>query len=232
MKQYLGACSSQGKQKVIGCKRVFKVKLKSDATLERCKVWLVAKCFRQTPGIDYTETFSPVDRHQSIRVILSLAISLGWLLKQLDVHNPFLTGRSLYGTATWIWEFCMSLSCLQPKESTLWTIKQSPRAWYIKLSGCLWGYVNSKADASLFYKHFPGSVIVVLVYVHDITVTGSNEAAIKELLANLRQQFSLKGVGWSLILPWNSGHSTRRVNPFVSREVCEGFAKEGWHAWL
>lgn len=65
-------------RKVIGCKWVFKVKLKADDTLERCKARLVAKGFHQIPDIDYTETFSPVVKHQTIRVVLSLATSNGW----------------------------------------------------------------------------------------------------------------------------------------------------------
>ncbi|KAI5342267.1 hypothetical protein L3X38_010142 [Prunus dulcis] len=74
----------------IGCKWVFQIKRHPDGRIERNKARLVAKGFHQQPGIDYTETFSPVVKPATIRIILSLAISRGWSLRQLDIKNAFL----------------------------------------------------------------------------------------------------------------------------------------------
>lgn len=77
----------------IGSKWVFKVKHKSDGTLERFKAQLVAKGYAQQPGIDYDETFSPVVKFQSIRVLLALAVQHELLLlHQMDVVTAFLNG--------------------------------------------------------------------------------------------------------------------------------------------
>ncbi|XP_035541937.1 uncharacterized mitochondrial protein AtMg00810-like [Juglans regia] len=77
---------------VIGCKWVYKAKLRADSTLERLKAQLVAKGYSQVDGVDFSETFSPVVRPASIRVVLTLATVRKWPLHQLDVKNAFLHG--------------------------------------------------------------------------------------------------------------------------------------------
>lgn len=52
----------------------------------------MAKGFHQTPGIDFTETFSPVIKQSTICVILSLTVSYNWDIRQVDVNNAFLNG--------------------------------------------------------------------------------------------------------------------------------------------
>ena len=78
---------------IIGCKWVFHVKRHPDGTVDRFKAGLVAKGFNQRPDVDYTETFSPIIKPTTIRLILSLAFSNGWSLHQLNVNNAFLHGQ-------------------------------------------------------------------------------------------------------------------------------------------
>jgi hypothetical protein len=77
---------------VIDCKWVFKLKYKTDGIVDRHKARLVAKGFKQCLGIDYDDTFSPVVKPVTIHLVLSLAVSRGWVLRQWDVNNAFLHG--------------------------------------------------------------------------------------------------------------------------------------------
>jgi hypothetical protein len=77
---------------IVGCKWVYKLKYNSDGTIARYKARLVAKGFHQQYGVDFDETFSPVVKPPTVRLILSLAVSLNWSLRQLDVKNAFLHG--------------------------------------------------------------------------------------------------------------------------------------------
>lgn len=76
----------------MGCKWVLRIKQKADGSIDRYKAILVAKGFHQQPCIDFKETFSPVINPTTIRVVLSLAITLQWPLPQLDIQNAFLHG--------------------------------------------------------------------------------------------------------------------------------------------
>jgi len=76
----------------LGCRWVFKTKLKADGTLDRLKACLVAKGYEQEEGVDFVETYSPVVRTATVRSILHLATIYKWEIKQLDVKNAFLHG--------------------------------------------------------------------------------------------------------------------------------------------
>lgn len=71
---------------------MYKVKRNSDGSFARFKARLVAKGYLQQYGLDYAETFSPVVKPTTVRIILDLTIHFGWSLRQLVVSNSFLQG--------------------------------------------------------------------------------------------------------------------------------------------
>jgi hypothetical protein len=79
--------------KPVGCKWLFKKKLRPDGTIDNYKARLVAKGYTQKEGEDFFDTYSPIARLTTIRVLLSLAISHGLLIHQMDVKTAFLNGE-------------------------------------------------------------------------------------------------------------------------------------------
>ena len=77
---------------VIGNKWIYQVKYNSDGDIEKYKARLVAKGFTQKYGVDYEETFAPVAKMPTVRIILSLSVAQGWKVFQLDVKSVFLNG--------------------------------------------------------------------------------------------------------------------------------------------
>lgn len=83
---------SRSDMNVVGCKWIYKAKLKVDGSFERLKAGLIAKGFNQVDGVDFSETFSSVIKPTSIRHVLTLAVVKGWEIRQLDVKNAFVHG--------------------------------------------------------------------------------------------------------------------------------------------
>ena len=78
------------RQSVVGCKQIYKIKTRSDGSIERYKTRLVVKGFTQEYGIDYEETFTLVARISFVRALLAVAAASKWDLFQMDVKNTFL----------------------------------------------------------------------------------------------------------------------------------------------
>ena len=78
------------KQNVVGCKWIFRTKYLPDGSIDRYKARLVTKGFTNIQEFDFHDTFSPVVKPTTVTIVLSLAVTHGWFLRQLDVNNVFL----------------------------------------------------------------------------------------------------------------------------------------------
>ena len=118
---------------IIDCKWVYKIKRKADGTIDRYKARLVAKCFKQRYVIDYEDTFSPVVKAATVRTVLSIMVSNGWHLHQLDVQSAFLHGileEDVYMRQPPGYEKQSMPDYVCKLDKALYDIKQAPRAWY------------------------------------------------------------------------------------------------------
>ena len=159
---------------------------------------MVTKGFHQTAGVDYSETYSLVVKSSTVRIILSLAVTQGWNVKQIDVNNTFLNGDLIEDVYMQQPEgFGSEGGYICKLNKALYGLKPPPRAWYEKLKGCLtdWNFINSKADTSLFIRHDTKGIILVLIYIDDILVTGPDSALLVSFITRLSKVFALKDLG-------------------------------------
>jgi len=121
---------------VVTAKWVFKHKFNADGSLERYKARWVLQGFTQRPGIDFSETFSPVVKPATVRTVLSLALSRHWPIHQLDVKNAFLHG-TLTVLSLLVLRIPPALTTFVGLNRSLYGLKQAPRAWYSRFASHL-----------------------------------------------------------------------------------------------
>ena len=180
---------------IVGCRWVFTVKQNPDGIVDRLKARLVAKGFTQTYGLDYTETFSLVAKLNSICIIISLAANLDWPLHQLDVKNVFLLGdlnETVYMAQPPGFE--SKGECVGHLKKSIYGLKQSSHAWFDKFSNVVvsHGMTRSQADHFVFFKKTKIGIVILVVYVDDIIITGSDKKGIQILINHFSSSFLTK----------------------------------------
>uniref|UniRef100_A0A2N9HA75 Reverse transcriptase Ty1/copia-type domain-containing protein n=1 Tax=Fagus sylvatica TaxID=28930 RepID=A0A2N9HA75_FAGSY len=187
-------------QNIVGCRWVYKIKRNSDGSVSRYKARLVAKGFHQQAGVDFAETFSPVVKPPTVRIILSLAAQNQWSLRQLDVSNAFLHG--LLKETVFMAQPLGFVNSSLPSHvchlhKSLYGLKQAPRAWFERFTSHLLtlGFTASVADASLFILSHKSVTVYLLLYVDDIIITGNSSSAVSDIISQLSTAFELKDLG-------------------------------------
>lgn len=152
---------------------VFRIKLDENGIVTRNKAKLVAKGYNQQEGIDYDETYAPVARLESIRILLAYACALDFKLFQMDVKSAFLNG--FINEEVFVVQPPGFIDLAKPDyvyklKKALYGLKQAPKAWYDRLKAFLikHDYSMRMVDNTLFTKKKNLDLIILQIYVDDI----------------------------------------------------------------
>ena len=185
---------------VIGTKWIFKNKLDEFGNVSRNKARLVAQGYTQLEGIDFHETFAPVARIESIRLMFCIACFYKFKLFQMDVKSAFLNGilnEEIYVEQPKGFVDQSFPNHVFKLTKALYGLKQAPRAWYDKLSSFLLskGFHRGSNDKTLFLKNVNSDLIVAQIYVDDIIFGSTNETYAYEFSNFMKNEFEMSMMG-------------------------------------
>ena len=166
---------------------MYKTKFHIDGIIDKYKARLVAKGYSQEEGIDYEDTFAPVAKWNTIRIMIALATKYNWKVHQLDVKSTFLNRDLkeevyLVQPEGFIKKGQEDLVCKLKKA--LYGLKQAARSWYIKIDSFFAkkGFVKRKNDPNMYVKKDEnGNVAMVSLYVDDLIITGNASHLIEDI---------------------------------------------------
>jgi hypothetical protein len=187
-------------QNVVGTKCVFRNKQDEHGVVTRNKVQPVAKGYSQVEGLDFDETYAPVARLKSIRILVAYATYRGFKLYQMDVKSAFLNGPikdKVYAKQPPGFEDNEYPSDVHKLSKSLYGLKQAPRAWYECLRNFLItnDFKVGKADPTLFTKTIAKDLFICQIYVDDIIFVSTNKLSCEEFSRIMIQKFKMSLMG-------------------------------------
>ncbi|KAK2428718.1 putative mitochondrial protein [Trifolium repens] len=185
---------------VIGTKWVYEKKSDENGTVTRNKARLVAQGYTQIEGLDFDETFAPVARLESIRLLLGVACILKFKLYQMDVKSAFLNGylhEEVYVEQPKGFVDPEHPNYIYKLKKALYGLKQAPRAWYERLTQFLeeQGHRKGGSDKTLFVKEDRGKFIIAQIYVDDIVFGGMSNTMVQHFVKQMQSEFEMSLVG-------------------------------------
>jgi hypothetical protein len=190
----------RAKEHVVGTKWVFCNKQDEHGVVTRNKARLVAKGYSQVKGLDFDETYAPVARLESIRILLAYATYHGFKLYQTDTKNAFLNGpikEEVYVEQPHGFEDSEYPSHVYKLSKALYGLKQAPRAWYECLRDFLLtnGFKVKNVDSTLFTQTIDKDLFICQIYVDDIIFGSTIKSFCEEFSRIMIQKFEMSMMG-------------------------------------
>jgi hypothetical protein len=187
-------------QNVVGTKWVFRNKQDEHGVVTRNKAWLVVKGYSQVKGLYFDETYAPIARLESIRILLAYATYHGFKLYEMDVKSAFLNGpikEEVYVEQPPIFEDSEYPNHVYMLSKALYGLKQAPRAWYECLRDFLItnGFKVGKADPALLTKTIAKYLFICQIYVDDIIFGSTNKSSCEDFSRIMIQKFKMSMMG-------------------------------------
>ncbi|GJU23227.1 retrovirus-related pol polyprotein from transposon TNT 1-94 [Tanacetum coccineum] len=160
----------------------------------------IAQGYNQQEGIDYDETYAPVARLESIRILLAYACALDFKLFQMDVKSAFLNG--FINEEVYVAQPPGFIDFEKPDhvyklKKALYGLKQAPKAWYDRLKAFLikHEYKMGMVDNTLFTKKKSSNLIIVQIYVDDIIFGSTCQDMCDEFAKIMHDEFEMSMMG-------------------------------------
>ncbi len=187
-------------RRAIENKWIFKKKTDANGNVTVYKARLVAKGFRQIQGVDYEETFSPVAKLKSVRIMLAIAAFYDYEIWQMDVKTAFLNGNlkeELYMMQPEGFVDPKGANKVCKLQRSIYGLVQASRSWNIRFNEVIkaFGFIQVYGEACLYKKVSGSSVAFLILYVDDILLMGNNIEMLESIKAYLNKSFSMKDLG-------------------------------------
>ena len=187
-------------RKTVGCKWIFKKKIDMDGNVQTFKARLVAKGYTQTQGIDYDETFSPVAKIKSIRIMLAIAAYYDYEVWQMDVKTAFLNGKleeDVYMAQPEGFVDIKHPNRVCKLEKSIYGLKQASRSWNLCFHEKVkqYGFSRSEDESCVYIKASGSTVTFLVLYVDDILLIGNDIPTLNDVKAWLGKCFAMKDLG-------------------------------------
>ncbi|KAI3728566.1 hypothetical protein L6452_17204 [Arctium lappa] len=186
--------------KPLGYRWIFKRKMKADGSIDKYKERLVIKRYRQKEGLDYFDTYSPVTRITSIRLVLAIAAIRNLQIHQMDVKTAFLNGdleEEIYMEQPEGFVALGQENKVCKLIKSLYGLKQAPKQWHQKFDQAMLerGFKINECDKCVYMKDTTHGYVILCLYVDDMLIIGSDDKMIKSTKDMLKSKFDMKDLG-------------------------------------
>lgn len=177
----------------ISCKWIFKIKRDEDGNISRYKARLVARGFQQKREFDYNETYAPVAKLTTLRIMLAVANQRGMFIHQMDVKTAFLNGHLKEEIYMKLPDGFQRDKVVVKLNRSLYGLKQASRAWNERFHNYVTQlhFKRTNADYCLYVKETAGCYFYLLLYVDDLVLMCTDLGEIKKIKAQFASEFDM-----------------------------------------